>query len=121
MAAKIEIWLDDERRFIRQRIEGDVDAVEFKRVEDETQALVSQLRDPENVLILVDASKAGKGTSQARRSMVRSLGRTNLCRMAVFNPRPIGRIMVRFMLTVSGVKKMRVFEGEQAAIEWLLS
>jgi hypothetical protein len=121
MAAKIEVWLDEGRRFIRQRIEGDVDAEDFQRLEDETAKLVPQVKDPENVLILFDASKAAKGTFQARRAMIRSLGRTALRRMAVVAPSAIGRVMVRFILTVSGVNKMRVFDEERAAIEWLLS
>jgi hypothetical protein len=121
MAAKIEVWLDDDRRFIRQRIVGDVDAEDFQRLEDELGQLVPQVRDPENVLILFEAGEAAKGTFQARRAMIRSMGRSALRRMAVVNPRPIGRVMVRFILTVSGAHKMRVFNDERAAIEWLLS
>jgi hypothetical protein len=121
MAATIEVWLDDDRRFIRQRIEGDMDAADFERLENEMKRLVPQVKDPENVLILVHAEKTAKGTAQARRGMVRSLLRPALRRMAVVNPNAIGRVMVRFMLTVSGVKKIRMFKEEREAIEWLLS
>jgi hypothetical protein len=121
MAAKIEVWLDDDRRFVRQRIDGDMTAEDFQHLEDEMQRLVPQVLDPENVMILFDATRAAKGTSQARRAMVRSLGRTALRRLAVVNPSAIGRVMVRFMLTVSGVKKVRIFDDEKAAIDWLMS
>jgi hypothetical protein len=121
MAAKIEVWLDDDRRFIRQRIEGDVSVEDFQRLEDEMAKFVPQVLDPENVLILFDASKAAKGTFQARREMIRSLNRPALRRMAVVAPSAVGRVMVRFILTVSGVNKMRAFNDERAAIEWLLS
>jgi hypothetical protein len=121
MAATIELRLDEERRFIRQRIAGDLDAADFKRLEDETGRLAQQVRDPDKVLILFDASEAGKGNMQARRAMVRELRRPTLRRMAVVKPTAIGRVMIRFILTVSGLDKIRVFEDEKQAIEWLLS
>jgi hypothetical protein len=121
MTAKIEVWLDEDRRFVRQRIEGDMSTEDFQRVEHEMDKLVPQVQDPQNVLVLFDASKAAKGTSQARRAMVRLLGHAALRRLAVVNPSAIGRVMVRFMLMVSGVNKIRIFDGERAAIEWLLS
>jgi hypothetical protein len=121
MAAKIEVWLDEERRFIRQRIDGYVDAEDFKRLEAEMQRLGPEVRDPQNVLILFDATKAAKATFQARRAMVRALGRPTLKRMAIVNATLVGRMMSRFINVVSGLNKIRMFDDEREAIEWLLS
>jgi hypothetical protein len=121
MAAKIEVWLDDERRFVRQRIEGDISLEDFRRLEGQIEALVPRVRDPENVLILFDAREAAKVALEARRAMAQSLGRANLRRMAVVQPSLIGRIMVRFMMAVSGQRKIGIFEEEDRAVQWLLS
>jgi SpoIIAA-like len=121
MAAKIEVWLDDDGRFIRQRVEGDISLEDFRQIEREVGLLVPRVRDPENVLILFDAREAAKGTLEARRAMAQALGRPNLRRMAVVQPSLIGRIMVRFMTAVSGQHKIGIFEDEGRAVQWLLS
>jgi hypothetical protein len=121
MAAKVEAWLDDDRRFIRQRVEGDMDDESFRRLDDETVKLAEQLRDPSRVMILLDAREAGKASFQARRAMIQTLRRPLLQRIAAFGSKPVGRLMMRFILMVSGVKKIRLFDGEKEAVDWLLS
>jgi hypothetical protein len=121
MAAKIETWLDDDRRFIRQRVVGDMDGDGFRRLDDETVKLADKLRDPKHVKILFDASESGKASFQARRAMVQTLKRPLLDRLAVFGANPVGRLMMRFILMVSGEKKIRFFDDERQAIEWLVS
>jgi hypothetical protein len=121
MTAQVETWIDDDRRFIRQRVVGDMDAEGFKRLDDQTVKLAEQLRDPQRVMILFDASEAGRASFQARRSMIQTLQRPLLGRIAVFGAKPVGRLMIRFILRVSGVKKIRFFDDERQAIEWLLS
>jgi hypothetical protein len=41
--------------------------------------------------------------------------------MAVFGAAPVGRMMLRFVVMVSGVKNVRLFDEEREAVEWLLS
>jgi hypothetical protein len=121
MTAKVNAWLDDDRRFVRQRVEGDMDAEGFNRLDDETVKLAAQLRDPKCVMILFDAREAGRASFQARRAMVQTLQRPLLSRLAVFGAKPVGRLMMRFILRVSGQKKIRFFDEEKEAVEWLLS
>lgn len=121
MTAKVEAWLDDDRRFIRQRVRGDMGAADFDRLDGETVKLAEKLRDPERVMILFDARESGKASYQARRAMVQTLRRPPLHRLAVFGAGPVGRLMMKFILRVSGVQKIRFFDDERQAVEWLVS
>jgi hypothetical protein len=121
MAAQIEVWLDEGGQFVRQRVVGDMDAEDFKRLDDETAKVAQELPDPQRVKILFDARESKKASYQARRAAIETLRRPTLYRMAAFGALPIGRLMMRFVIMVSGVKNVRMFEGEKEAIEWLLS
>jgi hypothetical protein len=121
LATKIEAWLDDDRRFIRQRVVGEMDEAGFKRLDEATVKLAEQLRDPERVMILFDARESGRASFQARRAMIQTLHRPLLRRIAVFGANPVGRLMMRFIWTVSGEKKIRFFGEEKEAVEWLRS
>jgi len=121
MGATIEISLDEDRRIVRQRIDGDLNADVYQQVDEQTQKLAAELRDPANVLILVDGRKLGKADHVARQALMHTLDRPTLNRLAVFGPNLVGRVMARFIIMVSGVKKMRLFENERDAVEWLLS
>jgi hypothetical protein len=121
MAGTAEIWLDPERRFIRQRVVGDINLADFKRIEDETRRLAKELRDPDRVGVLFDGRNAQKPSFPARRAMLQLLRDPTLPRIAFCGATPVGRLLVRFMALAVGVKKVRVFEREEEAIEWLLS
>jgi hypothetical protein len=121
MTGTIEIWLDDERRFIRQRVEGNLDLDGFQRILDDTQRLAKELRDPAHVGILFDARKAQKASFRARRAMLHVLNDPKMPRIAFWGATPLGRLLARFMIALAGVKKVRMFECETEAIEWLLS
>jgi hypothetical protein len=121
MPPQIEAWLDDDRRFIRQRVVGDMDVEGFKQLDVATLKLAQQLRDPKRVMILFDARMSAKASFQARREMAQTLSRPLLQRIAVFGAGRIGRLMLRFIMTVSGEKKIRFFADEKEAVEWLSS
>jgi hypothetical protein len=121
MAVKIEVWLDESGQFVRQRFVGDLETEDFKRLDDETAKVVEQLRDPHCVRILFDARESKKASHRARRAAIETLRRPALHRLAGFGASSVGRMMMRFVVMVSGVKNVRMFETEQQAIEWLLS
>ena len=121
MGAKIEVWLDEDRRFIRQRIDGQLDVEDFQRLDEETQKLAADLRDPQAVLILFDARRFGVTTRRARRAMLRTLERPTLRRIAGYGAGGLGRVMAHFMVVMSGLDKLRMFLTETEAIQWLLS
>jgi hypothetical protein len=121
MTGKIETWLDDERRFIRQRVEGDIDLDDFERIIAETKRLAKELRDPDRVGVLFDARKAQKASFRARRAMFHLLAEPTLPRLAFWGATPIGRLMARFIMMAVGVKQVGIFKREDEAIEWLLS
>jgi ribosomal protein S28E/S33 len=119
MAAKIEVWLDDERRFIRQCVQGDVSVDDFLRLRDQTKLAAERLLDPGRVLVLFDARGTGKASPAARRAMIGEVGSVH--RIAFFGATRIGRVIARFMLVWAGKHKIGVFRDEQEAIAWLMS
>jgi SpoIIAA-like len=121
MAAKIEVWLDGGGQFIRQRVTGAMDAADFRRLDDETHALVQKLPDPHRVRILADAGSLGHATREARVAMLAPLLRPHLDRLATFGMSPFARVMMRLLLLNAGIDKVRTFKKEQEAIAWLLS
>jgi hypothetical protein len=121
MTGRIETWLDEERRFIRQRVDGDIDLDDFERMVDDTQRLAKELRDPARPGILLDARGAQKASFRARRAMVQQLGEPTLPRIAFWGATPVARVLARFMIAFAGIKKVRMFEREDEAIDWLLS
>ena len=121
MGAKIEVWVDEDRRIIRQRIEGDLDLEDFGRLEEETETVARELGDPGAVLILVDGRNLGRPALRARARMLRTLERPSLRRIAMFGAGAAGRAMARLLSMMLRVKKLRVFGDEKQAIEWLLS
>jgi hypothetical protein len=121
MATKIEVWLDEDRQVIRQKVVGNLVAEDFKCLDEQTVKVAQRLRDPERVRILFDARESKKASYQARREAIETLRRPTLYRMAGFGATPVGRMMMRFVVMVAGVKHVRMFERETEALEWLLS
>jgi hypothetical protein len=121
MAATIEVWLDDDRRFIRQRVSGVMEAKDFTLLDEQTRRLVADLRDPQRVAILADASAFEKATFGARQAMIDPFRRPDLHRLAVFGMSPFARTMMRLILLASRADRVRTFSEERDAIAWLLS
>jgi hypothetical protein len=121
MSAKVEVWLDDGGRFIRQRVTGEMDVADFRRLDDETHALTPKLPDPQGVRILADARALGHATREARGAMLQPLYRPHLHRLAIFGMSSFARVMMRLLLLNAGIEKVRTFKKEDEAIAWLLS
>jgi hypothetical protein len=120
MADTIEIAIDRERRFIRQRIAGEVSEDDARAVESLTVQEVPKLEDPSYVRILIDGRKFGFASTKARKIFSKNLKREDLGKIAFWGAR--GRIAstLLFFASVFSRGKMRLFSSEDKAIGWLL-
>ena len=116
-----EVWLDEERQIIRQRMHGEPDLEQFQAFEAATAACVRRLRCPTDVRILADGKMLGRMRKSVRALAVESLRRPDLKRVAVVTKSLVVRVLIRFLCVVTGLEKIRVFPDEAAALDWLLS
>jgi hypothetical protein len=121
MSPAFEVWLDEERQIIRQRMNREPELAEFLQLVDQTQACVDRLRIPDDVRILVDGTWFGRMRKSVRAEAAAQLGRSTLKRIAIVNPHRVARILMRFLSVATGLDKARVFHDEAEALRWLSS
>jgi hypothetical protein len=121
MSSVFEVWLDEERQIIQQRMNGEPNLAQFLQMIDETRNCVERLRCPTDVRILVDGVWFGRMHKPVRAHAAAQLRRSELRRMAIVNPPRVARILMRFIAVASGVDKARTFPDEAEALRWLLS
>lgn len=116
-----DVWIDEERQIIRQRMHRDLDLADFEQLIEATGACVRKLRDPSNVRILVDGDWQGRMKGPARALAVDTLRNKAIARMAMVNGSKFVRVVARFVQTATGIDRMRVFREEGEALSWLLA
>jgi hypothetical protein len=121
MSTAYEVWLDEERQIIRQRVHVEPDLAMFRAMVAETTACVQQLRQPTEVRILADGEWGGRMSQAVRAESARTLHRPELKKLAVVTRRSIQRVIIRFIRVATGSKKINAFADEAAALVWLLS
>jgi len=121
MSTAFEVWLDEERQIIRQRLHGEPDLATFLDIIVQTDACAQNLRQPTDVRILVDGDWSGRMNRGVRSEATKSLRRPELKRMAIVNSRGMVRVVLRFMSIAIGIDKIRAFPNEASALAWLLS
>ncbi len=121
MSTVCEVWLDEERQIIRQRMHGEPDLAAFREMREETAACARRLRCPTDVRILIDGEWFGRMHKSVRAASAETLRRPELTRMAVVTKNGMARILLRFVSVATGVHKARAFPDEASALAWLLS
>lgn len=121
MSTVCDVWLDEERQIIRQRMHAEPDLAQFLALEAETKACARRLRCPQDVRILVDGQWMGRMRKSVRAAAATPLHDPELKRLAVVTKSRVVRILIRFMRVATGVDKIRVFPDEVTALAWLLS
>jgi hypothetical protein len=119
MEKTIKIWLDEDLQVIRQLLTGDFVDADTTRLVTLTQACVDRLKNPEHVLILVDARELGRGNAKMRKLMLNELNRTNLKKMAFWGGSPLVRTALLFFRLANRTNKAYSFKTEAEAISWL--
>jgi hypothetical protein len=117
--ASIEVWLDEQRQIVCQRVVGAMDEHDFTALAEATAACVARLRDPAHVRILTDSRKMSHANPRARRAGMAMFERPELERLALWGGGPLVRVLVTFFCMASGKQNMRAFATEQEALDWL--
>jgi hypothetical protein len=115
------VWVDEENQILRQKIIGAVHRETSTWLAERSRVLAQQLPDPSNVRILIEASQGGKADADARRDFGRSLRRSEIRKVAFCQTNPLVRLVIRFVRTGSGSRKIRAFSSEREALKWLLA
>jgi hypothetical protein len=112
---------DEKSQVIYQWIEGSLDEDDSNRMTAGIVELKKRLREPDKIRILAISEKPEKPTPGARRLFMENARKEDLYKMAVLGRNPYMRAAVSFLLMVSGLKKIRIFPDETAALKWLNS
>jgi hypothetical protein len=121
MSVVFEVWLDEERQIIRQRLHREPDLPQYQALLAESDACARRLRCPTDVRILVDGEWCGRMPKPVRSIAADSLRRPELKRLAVVTKNAVARVFIRFMRVACDDEKMRAFVDEAAAMAWLTS
>ena len=116
-----EVWLDEERQMVRQRIRGAPDLTQFLQMSAATGECASRLRCPTEVCILVEGEELGRLPKPTRSVAMETLKRPDLKRVAIVTSSRFGRIMLRFIVVATGIDKVRAFRDKAEALKWLQS
>lgn len=120
MTVNYDITLDGVNQIIEVMVEGCFTEQSFIKHIKEMSAVVSQLKDPNNVLILIDAHKIGKAGHRVRKHG-NKLFENGLKKVALWGCNPVIRTLVSFFSIAFGSGKMRAFLTKDEARQWLLS
>jgi hypothetical protein len=71
------------------------------------------------IKILVDNSKAGKATSEARKTFQELMDLKQFGKVAIFGTHPVARVLASFVIGLSRKRDVRFFGSEEEALAWL--
>jgi hypothetical protein len=116
----IQIELDEKLQIIRQHLAGDLDDTDNARLVAETQACVDRMKNPNDVRVLFNAQGLRRANGRLRKAFIHEQKRANLTKLAVWNASIMMRTALKFLTIVDPSSKMRHFNSEQEALDWLL-
>jgi hypothetical protein len=118
-----EIWIEEHSFYLG---EGNILYVTVVGEQTEKTALAmkeaveSLLSQAEGKLdILVDNSKAGKATSEARKIFQGLMDLKQFRKIAIFGTHPVARVLASFVIGLSRKKDVRFFGSREEALAWL--
>ena len=121
MTVQYDISLDEVNQIIEVMIVGSFTELSFKRHIEEVEGVVAQLKDPDNVHILVDAHKMEKSGYRVRKVGNELFNKNGLKKVALWGCNPLVRTLVTFFSIAFGMEKMKAFLAKDEARQWLLS
>lgn len=121
MSQIFEVWLDEERQIIRQRLHAEPDLSQFMDIVAATDACASRLGNPDVIHILIDGDWSGHMGKLVRAAAADTLRKPELKRAAIVAKSAVVRIMIRFVRIATGLDKVRTFPDEATALAWLVS
>ena len=120
MTVNYDISLDEVNQIIEVMVEGSFTEQSFKKHIEEMGEVVSQLKDPNNVLVLIDARRIGKAGYKVRKHG-NKLFKNGLKKVALWGCNPVVRTLVTFFSITFSSEKMKAFSTKDKARQWLLS
>jgi mitochondrial fission protein ELM1 len=117
--AKYEIYLDEKIQIIREKIDGPVDEEDTKNITAVSKALVKQLKDPQKVKLLVSVSNFRSTPSKVRKLFINGLKLNSVYKVAITGPNPYLEALITFFFIATGINKVKLFNNEREAIQWL--
>jgi hypothetical protein len=118
-SAEISMHLDEKTQIIYQHVEGIIDDEDSDRLYSMTDVLAARLKDRHKVRILTISDRIGKTSSNARKALLRNMRDPDLYKIAVMGRNPYMKALFTFILSVSGMKKTKMFTDEADAVRWL--
>lgn len=121
MAATLEVWLDEENQIVVQRVHGDLTMDGMIRLEAMTHECVRRLRNKEHILVLIDSRNLNPTSLAVRRRALQVFWDRSVTRLAMFGSTGLSRIVGVFLSLAAGRDRIRIFDDEESARQWLLS
>jgi len=118
-----EIWVGESRFYlgedniIYETVVGEVDEKMVRAMNDATNKLTDTVKGKVNVL--VDLSRTGKATPEARRQARESLEIEGMGKIAFWGLHPVARVIASFFMGATRKKDIRFFKTREEALAWL--
>ena len=118
-----EIWIGKSRFYLGEdnilyeTVVGEVDEKMVRAMNDATNKLTDTVKGKVNVL--VDLSRTGKATPEARKQARERLEVEGMGKVALFGLHPVARVVASFFMGISRKKDMRFFKTREEALVWL--
>jgi hypothetical protein len=116
-----DIKLDARRQIVRCSFVGDLYAAEARQRSVAIEAAVQGMQNPARVRILIDGRQIGKMDAAARQIVMHDMQRDALYRQAIWSVPLYKRLFLNMLFRAFSTDKIRFFETEAAALEWLES
>ncbi len=114
-----EVWLDEEHQIVRQKLNTPPSLTQFLQISDQTGECALQLRNPDEVRILIEGEGLERFPKVVRTATIDTLKQPTLKRVAIVTSRRLVRIMIRFLVTATGTQKLKTFSHQEEALRWL--
>ncbi len=99
---------------------GDIDGETVRAYLEEVEPYLAQATPDRLIHAVIDSSRDGKYTAEARRYFADLSKDPRLGRIALINSSRTTRLMAKFFIKVSRREDvMRFFDGEEEAVTWL--
>jgi len=118
-----EIWIGENRFYLGEdnilyeTIVGEIDEKTALASKNATIKMRSKVEGKLNVLI--DLTRAGKPTPEARKIGQEELERERVGKVALFGMHPVARVIASFVMGISKKKDMRFFKTKKEALAWV--
>jgi len=118
-----EIWIGENRFYLGENnilyetIVGEIDEKTALASKEATIKMRSKVEGRLNILI--DLTRAGKPTPEARKIGQEELEHETVGKVALFGMHPVARVIASFVMGVSSKKDMRFFKTREKALAWL--